>query len=201
MHLFFFQTWFRIIPQLCNFWRCCRAYYVDIGLHYIIVLESQSTGYVIYFYITELFSNELCNHFGRNGTALLPLSRVCKWSSGWAWSISGRTSPWRQHGRCIAVSATSRDMSLSGAQASEPERALAASHAWIALPVLPRSQLESNINPLQPCHQIPFLFKRGKLFDLQLELFCIQSSFFAYSPLRPLLDALSQCKQKSSNCK
>ena len=36
---------------------------------------------------------------------------------------------------------------------------------------------------------------------LQLELFCLQLSFFAYSPLRPLLDALSHCKQKSSNCK
>ena len=38
----------------------------------------------------------------------------------------------------------------------------------------------------------------GKLFYLQLELFCLQLSFFAYSPLRPLLDALSHCKQKSS---
>ena len=43
--------------------------------------------------------------------------------------------------------------------------------------------------------------KRGKLFYLQLELFCLQLSFFAYSPSRPLLDALSHCKQKSSNCK
>ena len=41
----------------------------------------------------------------------------------------------------------------------------------------------------------------GKLFYLQLELFCLQLSFFAYSPLRPSLDALSHCKQKSSNCK
>ena len=39
------------------------------------------------------------------------------------------------------------------------------------------------------------------LFYLQLKLLCIQLSFFAYSPLRPLLDALSHCKQKSSNCK
>ena len=31
--------------------------------------------------------------------------------------------------------------------------------------------------------------------------FCLQLSFFAYSPLRPLVDALSHCKQKSSNCK
>ena len=43
--------------------------------------------------------------------------------------------------------------------------------------------------------------KRGKSFYLQLELFCLQLSFFAYSPLRPLLDALSHWKQKSSNCK
>ena len=43
--------------------------------------------------------------------------------------------------------------------------------------------------------------KRGKLFYLQLEFFFLQSSFFAYSPLRPLLDALFHCKQKSSNCK
>ena len=41
---------------------------------------------------------------------------------------------------------------------------------------------------------------RGKLFYLQLELFCLQLSFFAYSRLRPLLDALSHCKQKSSKC-
>ena len=42
--------------------------------------------------------------------------------------------------------------------------------------------------------------KWGKLFYLQLELFCLQLSFFAYSPLRRSLDALSHCKQKSSNC-
>ena len=30
----------------------------------------------------------------------------------------------------------------------------------------------------------------GKFFYLQLELFCLQLSFCAYSPLRPLLDAL-----------
>ena len=41
----------------------------------------------------------------------------------------------------------------------------------------------------------------GKLFYLQLELFYLQLSFFAYSPLRPLLETLSHCKQKSSNCK
>ena len=43
--------------------------------------------------------------------------------------------------------------------------------------------------------------RRGKFFYLQLELFCLQLSFFAYTPLRPLLDALSHCKRKSSNCK
>ena len=31
--------------------------------------------------------------------------------------------------------------------------------------------------------------KWGKLFYLQLELFCLELSFFAYSPLRRLLDA------------
>ena len=41
---------------------------------------------------------------------------------------------------------------------------------------------------------------RGKLFNLQLELFCLQLSFFAYSPLRLFLDALSHCKERSSNC-
>ena len=40
-------------------------------------------------------------------------------------------------------------------------------------------------------------FLWGKLFYLQLELFCLQLSSFAYSPLRPLLDALSHCKQKA----
>ena len=37
----------------------------------------------------------------------------------------------------------------------------------------------------------------GKLFYLQLELFAYGLSFFAYSPLRPLLDTLSHCKQKT----
>ena len=41
----------------------------------------------------------------------------------------------------------------------------------------------------------------GKLFCLQLELLCLQLGFLASSCLRPLLDALSHCKQKSSNCK
>ena len=41
----------------------------------------------------------------------------------------------------------------------------------------------------------------AKLFYLQLELFCLQLSFFAYSPLRPLLDALCHCKHNSPNCK
>ena len=43
--------------------------------------------------------------------------------------------------------------------------------------------------------------QREKFVYSQLELFCLQLSFFAYSPLRPLSDALSHCKQKSSNCK
>ena len=34
----------------------------------------------------------------------------------------------------------------------------------------------------------------GKLFYLQFELFCLQLSFFAYSPFGCLLDALSHCK-------
>ena len=37
----------------------------------------------------------------------------------------------------------------------------------------------------------------GNLLFLQLELCCLQLSFFAYSPLRPLLEALSHCKQKT----
>ena len=41
---------------------------------------------------------------------------------------------------------------------------------------------------------VPPTFAWGKLFDLQLELFCLQLSFFAYSPLRPLVDALSHSK-------
>ena len=47
------------------------------------------------------------------------------------------------------------------------------------------------------------IFLRGEAFFvyLKLELFCLQLSFFAYSPLRPLLDTLSHCKQTSSNCK
>ena len=37
----------------------------------------------------------------------------------------------------------------------------------------------------------------GKPFYLQSELFCLQLSFFAYSPLRCFLDTLSHCKQRS----
>ena len=35
----------------------------------------------------------------------------------------------------------------------------------------------------------------GEVFYLQLEFFCLKLSFFAYSPLRRVLDALSHCKQ------
>ena len=38
----------------------------------------------------------------------------------------------------------------------------------------------------------------GSFFNLQLELFCLQLSFFAYSPLRCFLDTLSHCQQRSS---
>ena len=38
-------------------------------------------------------------------------------------------------------------------------------------------------------------------FTYSWSFFCLQLSFFAYSPLRRLLDALSHYKQKSSNCK
>ena len=52
------------------------------------------------------------------------------------------------------------------------------------------------------CAKVYFYpWARGKFFYLQLECFFLQLSFFAYSPLRPLLDALSHCKHKSSNCK
>ena len=37
----------------------------------------------------------------------------------------------------------------------------------------------------------------GKFFLLPVSMFCLQLSFFAYSPLRPSLDALSHCKQKT----
>ena len=36
----------------------------------------------------------------------------------------------------------------------------------------------------------------GKAFLLKLKFFYLQLSFFAYSPLSPLLDALSHWKQK-----
>ena len=38
----------------------------------------------------------------------------------------------------------------------------------------------------------------GKLFYSQLGLFGLQLSFFAYSPLRPLLDALSHYEQEKA---
>ena len=60
----------------------------------------------------------------------------------------------------------------------------------------------------QPYFRVQFLLRSapkspnlkgpGGLFYLQLELFCLQLSFFAYSSLRPLLDALSHCKQKKA---
>ena len=46
------------------------------------------------------------------------------------------------------------------------------------------------------CVQFPSPNIKKNKGNLQLELFCLQLSFFAYSPLRPLLDALSHCKQK-----
>ena len=55
---------------------------------------------------------------------------------------------------------------------------------------------QGNICQNHPCGNHPFA-NGGKFFYLQLELFCLQLSFFAYSPLRPLLDALSHCKQKA----
>ena len=41
----------------------------------------------------------------------------------------------------------------------------------------------------------------GKAFLLTIGVFCLQWSFFAYSPLRCFLDTLSHRKPKSSNCK
>ena len=49
--------------------------------------------------------------------------------------------------------------------------------------------------------------QRGKFVNLQLAPFCLQSSFFAYSPCGCLLDGFSHCKRRSSivsknlNCK
>ena len=43
--------------------------------------------------------------------------------------------------------------------------------------------------------------KGGSFLTCSWSFFCLQLSFLAYSPLRPLIDALSHCKQKSSNCK
>ena len=40
-------------------------------------------------------------------------------------------------------------------------------------------------------------FYGGSFFTCSWSFFCLQLSFFAYSPLRPLLDALSHCKQKA----
>ena len=50
-----------------------------------------------------------------------------------------------------------------------------------------------------PAVLMPFMGLKigGSFFYLQLELLCLQLSFFANSPLRPLLDALSHCKQKA----
>ena len=42
------------------------------------------------------------------------------------------------------------------------------------------------------------VFGGGKLFYLELELFYLQLSFFADSPLRCFLDTLPHCKQRSS---
>ena len=54
---------------------------------------------------------------------------------------------------------------------------------------------------VQNIDSLVLIFLGGKPFYLQLDHFCLQLSFFACSPLRPLWEALSHCKWKSSNCK
>ena len=48
----------------------------------------------------------------------------------------------------------------------------------------------------QQAREARYSWGGGGFFYLQLELFCLQLSFFAYSPLRPLLDALSPIVSK-----
>ena len=50
---------------------------------------------------------------------------------------------------------------------------------------------------LESDHSLRVLFSWGKLFYLQLELFCLQLSFFAYSPLRPLLTHFPTASKKA----
>ena len=67
----------------------------------------------------------------------------------------------------------------------------------IELATLSRVLGDSQARRRHSCHSSPQKWGGGKLFDLQLELCYLQLSFFAYSRLRPLLDALSHCKQKA----
>ena len=55
--LYITEFCFELFPRLCNLLRCCKAYHVDIGIHYILVWELYFTGYVICLYITELVLN------------------------------------------------------------------------------------------------------------------------------------------------
>ena len=52
-----------------------------------------------------------------------------------------------------------------------------------------------NFSPSVPFSPLVSLKKGGSLLPT-VELACLQLSFFAYSPLRRLLDALSHCKKK-----
>ena len=70
-----------------------------------------------------------------------------------------------------------------------------------SLPVAVRQSAPAEVAGAQILVHVRASSERGKLFYLQLELSYLQLSFFAYSPLRPLLDAPCHCKQKSSNCK
>ena len=57
------------------------------------------------------------------------------------------------------------------------------------------AKVQRSGSDVRPRTQGVVLIFWGKLFYLQLELFCLQLGIFAYSPL---LDALSHCEQKSS---
>ena len=47
---------FESFPRLCNSLRCCKSYHVDIGLHYILVIEFIDRLCNLFFF-TELVSN------------------------------------------------------------------------------------------------------------------------------------------------
>ena len=85
------------------------------------------------------------------------------------------------------------------------ESCLLPCYAWILMAAITLRGKKAPTTTKNICKVPEYIDRKvdfGKFVDSQLEFFCLQLSFFAYSLLRPLfLDALSHCKWKSFSCK